>query len=345
MAVIISLTADWEGYPTSTTRRFVEVRRRLDEAAGGSVPFTHFICPAYWLNGCKGVTDNLEGAIRPDDEVALHVHCRKDLLDKTGVTFKERPKLTPWSAMQGHDVALGEYPLTDIATILDYSRGLLRQELGREVSGFRCGAWMSSDDVLRALIECGFTYDCSALPPALVGGINIDPWVTSLRELWGEIRSLNQSTKNQQRIQACQKIETVTQPFTVTIDGKTLREIPNNGALSDYVDAKQMKVAYDTLKTQAGLRCLNIGCHMDNPFGDPLVEFLTALKLDFVQGGCRLMTVAKADAAYCEGSLPAAPVGSGDGSVVRAASPVSTRASVGNSAQAQLSSNIDQHPM
>ena len=179
----ISVTVDWEGrrfdeettpYLKQNLEGLVLLREEIKKL-GFDIPWTHFITPNYWLNGTADPTKVLENTRAIDwkkDEIGLHVHSWYELVihaqvdplvktptwgDKDGFGFDDT----------GHGVPLGAYSPANIIKIIASAKTLLEARLPqpRTVKGFRCGGWMANDAVLTALMQAGFFYDCSAVPP------------------------------------------------------------------------------------------------------------------------------------------------------------------------------------
>lgn len=163
----VSITVDWEGGTSAISLNIQATRAAIQASLGAEVPFTHYICPTYWLGSRAGVdpTPALHTVVTKGDELALHVHCWRELVELAGVRFLSDPD---WNGDgTGHGVPLGAYG-GDASAIIACARSLVQSKLSATVWGFRCGGAMTSDCVYEALMVLGFRYDCSAAPPVIV---------------------------------------------------------------------------------------------------------------------------------------------------------------------------------
>ena len=316
--IYISLTVDWEGrifeketspYPSENLEGLESLRQAI-EKLGFDVPWTHFITPNYWLNGTDDPTAVLgsTSAINwAKDEIGLHVHCWYDLVTSAVVDpLLRQPTFGSVNGFgddtTGHGVPLGAYSVPDIVKIVTSSKNLLEAKLPHPfvVKGFRCGGWMSDDDVLQALMQTGFAYDCSAVPPEIfshdfsksslgdkrdtVGDENsITDFVV---DLWGYIPQDAGVVKNSLSLKwnRTEAILPVTQPYKIFQDSSSIIEMPNNGGLSDYTSEAYMSAAFEAAvaiaKTSTEPIFLNIGCHQEGPmvYKQSLLDFFTKNK-------------------------------------------------------------------
>jgi hypothetical protein len=189
--IYINLCVDWEG---EHFRDLGALRYLLSEM-GDKVPVTHFICPAYFYHFPTKGKQQIQCAIRPGDEIGLHVHCYKSLIKHVeGVVFKTREnyykkndplirgrdrllKLLPRSTREkildkvvsGRGVPLSVYSFPEIKKIIAHARDILVGELQLAgITAFRAGGWIASDEVMKALMELGTRVDSSAVAPGIV---------------------------------------------------------------------------------------------------------------------------------------------------------------------------------
>src|SRR5256885_750274 len=119
--VIITVTCDWDAldYKYTADKEYnppdrysngVKAILRFHELFKGSIPITHFICPAYFTRksahestyaaGMKSLRDK-------GDEIALHIHCWKSLIEFCGVTFRDPKDHTVPDWGRSHGAPLG----------------------------------------------------------------------------------------------------------------------------------------------------------------------------------------------------------------------------------------------
>lgn len=313
--VHVSIAVDWEGEHFRDLDDLRATRDAIQTSLGFVVPFTHFICPSYWLpgRGLGDATRSIRSQLVKGDEIGLHVHCWQDL-----VAFAELPFLaTPdWNNDgTGHGVPLGAYG-KGAKTILARSRKLLERKLGATVWGFRCGGAMTSDSVYEALMALGFKYDCSAFPPEIVSkgfrkgarGNLRDTMGTRteiagfLVDLWGHEAQTSLDRANSLSLQGTggQGITPRTQPYRVRANGHSILEMPGNGGISDYASAGYMTKVFDMLLNKASVHeeplFFNIGCHQEGAgrWKKPLMDFCHGRRRELASKDVVIMTVAKA---------------------------------------------------
>jgi len=316
--IYISVTVDWEGrtfdkdgppYCAENLEGLESLRKAIVEL-GFVVPWTHYITPNYWLNGTDDPTSVLGATTAIDwakDEIGLHVHCWYDLVANASVgTLITQPTFGSKDGfgndITGHGVPLGAYSVPDIVKIIASAKELLEAKLPHPhtVKGFRCGGWMSDDDVLHGLMQAGFAYDCSAVPPEVfsqgfskaslgdkrdtVGDKNsITDFVVGL---WGYLPEDSGVCKNSLSLKwnRNEAILSTTQPYKIFLNSSSIIEMPNNGGLSDYTSEAYMTAALDAAILLAGTSdepiFLNVGCHQEGSVGykESLLNFFTKNK-------------------------------------------------------------------
>ena len=228
--VHIVVSVDWEGDDLTPTNLTAMERFREDYP---QVPLQHFLNAAYYTKpGARGddVTRAIESVLRAGDEQGLHVHAWRSLVEAAGVPFHTGPSfvdrdvdLRTCGFDCGQDVALTGYSLRQLRQILSFSVDTLTTHGFAKASSFRAGGWMANSTVLHALALEGFTVDCSA-----TDGRYLQQAWDGLR-LPGMVSDLWPTTT------------TLSQPERVSFaDGTSIIELPNNGNLSDYVDAESI---------------------------------------------------------------------------------------------------------
>lgn len=311
----VSITVDWEGEHFRDLGDLQTTRAAIEVSLGAGVPFTHYICPTYWL-GPQPQLDParaIRSVARKGDELALHVHGWRALVERAGVRFVSEPD---WNGDgTGHGVPLGVYG-GDVGAILATARSLLERKLGATVWGFRCGGAMTSDGVYEALMELGFRYDCSAAPPLMMSRGFRPGHRGDLRDtngcrnelasyqvdLWGDkpMRAPERANSLSLRATGGRAITPATQPYRVRSAERSILEMPINGGLSDYASAGYMAETFDALleraRVGAGPVFLNIGCHQEGAgrWKKPLMDFCHARRRELASADVAFVTVAKA---------------------------------------------------
>ncbi len=307
--VLINLSVDWEGEHLRNICDLDEVRKQI----GRDIPITHFICPSYFLKYPKWKAKRIRHLIYEGDEVALHIHCWKKLIEAVpGVNFRDKPDFySPKSfipaiqkkilkRINGRGVPLSAYSYEEIKKIVTFSTQLLNEHLPiNPIKGFRAGGWMASDIVLNAISDLHFEYDASAVPPALLSqGYNVNKghrgnyfddfgktnglFTDFVINLWGHNQQNNKVFKNTDILEKTKYkgIQALHQPFNIY----NITEHPNNLGMSDYISVKKTllpglsKALELSNKTTAPV-VLSTGCHQEGgyEYKTPIINFFNAL--------------------------------------------------------------------
>lgn len=228
-SVQLMITVDWEG------RDLAEENIAAMEAfraAFPELPLVQFLNAAYFEKpgaDREEVRARMARTLREHDELGLHIHGWKRLFEAAGVTHRTSP--TFWGPGHGigscahdcgHEVPISAYERDELQQVIRFSVDTLDgQGLGRAVS-FRAGGWMAERHVREALALEGFVYESSAVPAHFlegeIGHLPLHRWV---EVLWEGTTSTSQPH---------------------ALDGLT--EVPDNGALADYVTGDEMFDVY-----------------------------------------------------------------------------------------------------
>jgi hypothetical protein len=322
----VSITIDWEGEHLRDLDDLRTTRDAIQQSLGAAVPFTHFICPTYWLGSAQPVDPAraIRSVVVKGDELGLHVHCWRTLVLHAGLEFLPTPD---WNNDgSGHGVPLGAYG-TGAKLILECARRLVQNKLSATVHGFRCGGAMTSDSVYEALMELGFRYDCSAFPPQIVSHGHARGVRGNLRDtlgcrneiagylvdLWGyqPMTAIERANSLSLRGNGGQGITPLTQPYWVRSGDRSILEMPGNGGISDYASASYMSKTFDTLLAMARASevplFFNIGCHQEGAgrWKKPLIDFFHGRRRELASDAVGFSTVAKAAQRFVRGTSSA----------------------------------------
>lgn len=318
----ICVTVDWEGLDLKAEnfRAMADLRKVF-----GSLPLTHFICPAYLTRGGEAapIVAQIRSAICKNDEVGVHVHCWESLVTSAGVPLPHNPPT--WYVEgydlkvhygdhgqidKGHGVPLGSYSVEDAGKIIVHAIQLLTQVVDKPSVSFRCGGWMSADHVQTALREKHVLYDSSSTDAPYFRTINskiersckLGTWVP---QLWGTAESDTYYLANTQS----RRVEpaggnNLSQPYAIPKAVSFVLQVPDNGVLADYLTAQ---LIYDRLHEAWGQAAARnfvhvCGFHQEsatkqNIYRSPssnLFNFATALALFLHDVGVSKTAVAQA---------------------------------------------------
>ena len=252
--VRVAISVDWEGRDLSAInlRAFAAFR-----AAHPEVPLTHFLNAAYFTKR-DADPDKISGQIRqvlnPIDELGLHIHPWQSLVEAAGVTFRSEP--TIWGGNRpmrrgkrdsGHEISVEAYETDEFQAIVRKSKEVLAANGLAVGASFRAGAWLAGPRVREAIRREGFLVDSSATDTRWHDEIAAYALPAMMREIWPNITS-------------------DTQPFPIATPAGDLLEMPDTGALADYVTAQEMsdhvRDAVEKLDSQHD-RFVHLGFHQE----------------------------------------------------------------------------------
>jgi hypothetical protein len=236
----IVVTVDWEGRDLrdDNLRAMEDLRARFPQ-----VKIVQFLNAGYYTKQSampSDVTARMNRALRPGDEKGLHIHGWKRLFESAGVDFRTSP--TFWGTSVdakgpdcvlgdcGHEVPISLYTTDELRKVVKLSLDTLESHGFGRAKSFRCGGWMAKTTVRDAIAAEGMTYDHSAVPTVF-----LEPQLGT-RPLYGWLSELWQGTSN------------VSQPYSLATSTTALTEVPDNGALADYVSTDQMMDTFEANK-------------------------------------------------------------------------------------------------
>lgn len=227
--VIVTISVDWEGVHLlePNLKAFEAFRENFP-----NVPLTHFLNAAHYCRGesAESITKKIRRVIREEDEVGLHIHCWRSLVETAEVKYRNKPTFwgkhvpvrTNPNGDEGHEIELTAYTANEVEKVAAKSVEIL-EENGFDISNsFRAPGWVASKEVLEGIRKAGFKVDSSSTDRTWhkdeLGKFRI---YGRLQELWPEV---NQHT----------------QPYEISTASGTLLEMPDTGALADYITSDEM---------------------------------------------------------------------------------------------------------
>jgi hypothetical protein len=233
------VTVDWEGRDLrdDNLTAMVHLRTMFPQ-----VKIIHFLNAGYYTKeGVKDadVTERINRALRPGDEKALHIHGWRRLFEAAGDTFRSSPTfwgttLDPHSEAClddcGHEVPISLYTTDELRRVVKFSLDKLETNGFGRAKSFRCGGWMAKPVVRDAIAAEGLRYEHSAVPTVF-----LQPQLGTM-PIYGWLSDLWKGTTN------------TSQPYSIATSSTPLLEVPDNGALSDYVSSQQMVDTFEANK-------------------------------------------------------------------------------------------------
>lgn len=229
--IVAVVTIDWEGaYVSLDSLDAIDALR----AAHRDVRVTHFVSAAYFTKAepIDDIMATLREAVRPDDELAVHVHAWTSLARAAGVAPRESPSyltgtdaLTPFEGDRGLDVDLDAYTAPELRAIVRKTRDLLAA-VGPVSTAFRAGGYLGTPRVLQAIRDEGFTIDSSAIDHRRV------------------VRTATHAAFGERLAEIWPRVEATTQPFAIALRGSSLTELPI-AAVVDHATPAELAGVFD----------------------------------------------------------------------------------------------------
>ena len=268
--VHVSVSVDWEGRDLSAEniKAFGDFRD-----AHPDVPLTQFINAAYFDKpgaDVEQVAANIRKALKPHDQLGLHIHPWKSFVEAAGVAFRseptiwgvERPERKDWPD-PGHDVVIEAYSVGELQKLVSHSGKVLAANDFLISTSFRAGAWLAGVHVLEAIRREGFVVDSSATDTKWHTKIAQFALPQMIRDIWPNVTS-------------------ETQPFFISTPAGDILEMPDTGALADYVTAEQMvgHISDAVKRLDAHDLYVHIGFHQETAatYIDRVIQALTTVK-------------------------------------------------------------------
>ena len=227
------------------------------------------------------------------DEIGLHIHPYCNFVEAAGVTCRTKPSVVYTNGdATGYSVMCSSYTETEFRTMLQKADELfMANGLGKPTS-FRAGAWALGMDTAKALAAEGYVADTSAVNWKFLE----DSWKDVQNGVLFDWNSTQWST-----------ITDTSQPYYISEadiqKGGTphvgLLEVPDNGALVDYITGEEMMSVFDANWPGGGLtepKSLVIGFHPSNYHYDPDYHKRMNTALDYVDA--HLASQGKGPAVY-----------------------------------------------
>ena len=231
--IYLTISVDWEGRDLDPIN--IDLMNKFRDQHP-ELPLLHFLNAAYFTK--EGidkfeVRKKIRSVLREQDELGLHIHAWKSLVEASGVNYRHLPKWTPKKYHQrqieacafkdcGHEVPISSYSFAELVKIIETSMGILSAQGFPKPVSFRAGGWMASSNVLQALAHQGFLYDSSEVS------------YTHFKE------RLKDYAIPQWTAQLWPNASAVSQPYAIETGYTDVTEMPDNGCLADYMSADDM---------------------------------------------------------------------------------------------------------
>jgi hypothetical protein len=229
--IVVSVTIDWEGaeFSPEGLDALDELRKRL-----GPAQVSHFVSAAYFTKEHPDprAVSFLTEAVRPGDELAIHLHLWRSLARAAGI----EPKLSPSYVTgtdklyefpdgdRGFDTDPDVYSATELRALLRTSRSLLERTRIPISRSFRAGGYLATPKILQALRQEGYAVDSSAIDHRQLDPRRDAFLLGRIQEVWP-------------------KVNATSQPFFADPQDQQVLEMPI-AATADYVTATDMVSAF-----------------------------------------------------------------------------------------------------
>lgn len=238
-AIYVLVTTDWDDADNDDASLRLQEMLHLNHP---ELKLTHFVGPYTFTDA--GVTPERRVVLADwvkgmrdtyDDEIGLHIHAWCSFISTSGVPCRTSPSISSRDGDDtGYSVIFSTYTEEELVQIFARADEIFAEHgLGKPTS-FRTGGWAAEANVLRALVRAGFVADTSA-----VNWARIEEW-QAYEALGAQLYSwlmthwTPQGDTNQPYYPGEDDINQAGSP-TIPI-----LEVPDNGALVDYVSADEM---------------------------------------------------------------------------------------------------------
>ncbi|MBA3395934.1 MAG: hypothetical protein H0T89_25105 [Deltaproteobacteria bacterium] len=298
--IIVAVTIDWEGAVLDDDA--LDALDALRDTLGPT-PITHFVSAAYFTKQPPDATASaaIRQAVRPGDELAVHLHAWRSLAKASEIEPKLAPSfLTGTDKLLefpdgdvGFDVDVDAYSVADLRALLRTSRKLL-EAAGTVSKSFRAGGYLGTPKMLQAIRDEGYRVDSSATDHRQLDLSTDEVLARRVAEIWP-------------------KIDVTSQPFLVPGPGRPLVEIPI-AAFADDATAVEMVAVFDA--AHARLRkeptrdvFVVLGFHQETAteFASRIAEVVAAVRARREIAGQLLFTTIEYAGELARGTLVPAP--------------------------------------
>lgn len=238
-AIYVLTTTDWDDPDND------DASLRLQEQLHDGHPsllLTHFVGPYTFTDPTVDETrrtalaDWVKG-MRDDhgDEIALHIHAWCSFIETSTVPCRTSPSVAYAEGdPTGYSVVLSSYTEDEFVTILERADEIFAERgLGKPTS-FRSGGWSAEANTLAALARAGYVADTSAVNWARIE--EWEPYEAQGATLYSWLMS-HWTPQNDTTQAYYPSVADVNVPGTPSIP---ILEVPDNGALVDYVSGEEM---------------------------------------------------------------------------------------------------------
>lgn len=255
--VYLIISVDWEGDLLKPVN--LQAMRQFSKRFP-QIPLVQFLNAAYFLKTSANrtvIAKKIKSVLRPGDQIGLHIHSWKSLIEASGVKYKPSPTFWGLSISKGRhgdpgdDVPLTEYSRAEVSKIIKFSLDTLQEHKLGPATAFRGGGWMVNDDVFRAMQENGIFIDSSAVPAHLIAHRYPNTKLLEMaQKTWPGVNEL-------------------TLPYLHKIDGQQpLFQFPNNQGLAGYNTQPRilhnLKNMIESSRTTEQPVVLHYGFHQEN---------------------------------------------------------------------------------
>lgn len=254
----VFVTVDWEGY--SLEEDNIEAMQQFRKQFP-HIPMLQLLNPNYFLQNHTDpqfITHTIKSTFLASDTQGLHVHAWKKLITHCGIDYQAMPSFSDHAETCSADADCGYtvslelgYSQQDLTKLIACSNQVLVNNGFDKPKHFRAGGWQLGPKLMQALHDNDFIWDSSRIDGDLL--------TTRWHEKSGIVRMVSQLHPNSTPLD---------QPYAVS---EQIMEYPNNAALTDYTNTKQIVSLFKNLIT-ANKHVMVLGFHQETA-----VDFLPRL--------------------------------------------------------------------
>lgn len=225
------VTVDWEGLwlQDDNLQAMQKFRQQFPH-----IPLLHLINPVYFIQpgvNRAQIGSQIRSTLLPQDTIGLHLHPMRRLVEYCGIRYQPGPSIADIDeqcaqSSCGHSVSLEfAYSQTELTELVNCASAMLVSNGFNRPRHFRAGAWQLGPKLQAALEANQFLWDSSRIDAQLLTTRwhRDSPLIKMLHQLHPHTAQLNQ-------------------PYAL---GYQLMEYPNNAALADYTNSKQLLALFE----------------------------------------------------------------------------------------------------
>ena len=237
----VLVTTDWDFSDPGTQ---VIANQTLMHSEHADLRITHFVGPYTFTDPAVAPARQqelvgwlVEQRDTHHDEIGLHIHPYCNFVESAGLPCVTDQSTVYATDATGYTIKCGAYDRQQFGVLLQHAASLFEHNGLNRPKTFRAGGWTATIDTLGALADNGFVADTSALNWAKIEewkGVQSGELYRWNMVNWGPINDTSQPY-----------VPSQSDPLARSAPNLALLEVPDNGAMIDYVTLPEMTGLFD----------------------------------------------------------------------------------------------------